>query len=121
MKKVFLFITLVFIANGYATNSQQSVDDLPKIGDVLIIKEPSKQSYSHIDFPKLNFIVKRGGVANYDSVLGEHVVVKDVSTKNDGTIYVKLEAKSGKKFFGFLKQVNANYEQAIKSGELSTL
>ncbi|RIA09483.1 hypothetical protein OE09_1321 [Flavobacteriaceae bacterium MAR_2010_72] len=121
MKKAFLIISLVFIVNGYATNDQQTIDDLPKIGDVLVINEPSKQNYTHIDFPRLNFIVKRGGVANYDSVHGEHVVIKEIITKNDGTVYVQLEPKSGKKFFGFMKQVKANYEQAIKSGELSTL
>lgn len=121
MKKKVLFISLLFIVNGYTTNGQQAIEDIPKIGDVLVINEPSKQNYTHIDFPKLNFIVKRGGVANYDSVYGEYVVIKEIITKNDGTVSVQLEARSGKKFFGFLKQVKANYGEAIKSGELSTL
>ena len=121
MRKAFLFISLLFIANGYATNEHQTIDDIPMTGDVLVINQPSTTNYNHINFPKLNFIVKRGGVSNYKSVYGEHVVVKDVSTKNDGTVYVQLEPKNGKKFFGFLKRVKANYSEAIKSGELSTL
>lgn len=121
MKKAFLIISLVFIATGYAINGKQTTNDIPKIGDVLVINEPSKQNYNYINFPRLNFIVKRGGIANYKSVYGEHVVVIEVSTKNNGIVYVQLEPKNGKKFFGFLKQVKANYGKAIKSGELSTL
>ena len=120
MKKIILFLGLLFSGFGFAFNGQTQ-DDLPKIGDVLIINEPTGQTYDHIKFPKLNIIVKRGGLANYKSVYGETVIVKNVMTKKDGKIYVQVESQKGKKFFGFLKTVNADYNKAITSGEMSIL
>ncbi|MEC3908698.1 hypothetical protein VOI54_16845 [Tamlana sp. 2201CG12-4] len=89
----------------------------PKIGDVLKIKTPKRVSFKHIDFPRLNFIVKRGSIASYKSVHEELVVVKEVNDDN-GDIHVILERKDGKKFFGYLKQVKANYTESIEAGEI---
>ena len=120
MKKIILFVGLLFSGLGFALNGQTQ-DDLPKIGDILIINEPTGQAYDHIKFPKLNIIVKRGGIANYKSVYGETVIVKNVMTKENGKVFVQLESQNGKKFFGFLKTVNADYNNAIASGEMSIL
>lgn len=121
MKNIVLFIGLLFSGLGFASNSQQTQENIPKIGDVLVINAPTGQTYDHIKFPKLNIIVKRGGLANYKSVYGETVIVKNVMPKKDGKVYVQVESQNGKKFFGFLKTVNADYNKAIASGEMSIL
>lgn len=121
MKKIILFLSLMFSGYGFAFNGQQSQDNSPKIGDVLIINAPTGQTYDHIKFPKLNIVVKRGGLANYKSVYGEAVIIKNILTKKDGKVYIQLESQNGKKFFGFLKTVNADYNKALETGELSIL
>ena len=64
-------------------------------------------------------MIKRGKVGNYKSVYGETVVVDDVITKDDGSTYVILKKKDGSKFFGIKTSVKANYDKAIKAGELA--
>jgi hypothetical protein len=118
MKKLIYLLFLV-CAISFANTSTASnpINNDPNVGDVLKINKPKNMSYKHIDFPKLNFIVKRGGLPNYNSVYRELVIVKKVIDKN-GDIHVVLERKDGKKFFGYLKQVTANYTESLDAGEL---
>lgn len=117
MKKVVLFFALSLLFGFcYANTTQPKYQKAPKKGDVLVVNHQSGQKYNHIDFPRLNFIVKRGGLANYKSVHGIHVIVKEV-VETDGNTHVILERKDGKKFFGFLKDVKANYTKSINSKE----
>ena len=90
----------------------------PKVGDVLIVKQPSNQYYNHVDFPKLNILVKRGKIASYKSEFESEVVIQDVKTKSNGDTYVVLSKKDGSKFFGLKTKVKANYNKAIEAGEL---
>ena len=113
MKKIIL-TTILFLA-ALTSNAQ----DKPEVGDKLIINTPSGQSYNHVAFPKLNFIAKRGKIANYKSVIGNEVIVKEVISESNGNIYVVLVKEDGSKFFGFQTKVKANYKNAIDSGELS--
>ena len=122
MKKICYILLLAFgftYANDF--NPILNNQNEPIVGDILVINATSNTNYNHIDFPKLNVIVKKGGVANYKSVHGHHVVVTDVKTKNDGNVHVVLEKKDNTKFFGITKQVKADYNKAISSGELSKL
>ncbi|MFV9550895.1 hypothetical protein [Algibacter sp. PT7-4] len=121
MKNLLFTIILVFgvlFANANTKTTYNNTN--PKVGDVLKIKTPKTVAFKHIDFPRLNFIVKRGGVANYKSVYNELVIVKKVIDKN-GDIHVVLERKDGKKFFNYLKQVTANYTESLESGEMVTV
>lgn len=114
MKKIILsvlFICVCFLS--YASHT-------PKVGDVLIVKAPSSQFYNHIAFPQLNILVKRGKLASYKPVIGNKVVVGEVFTKKDKT-YVILKKSDGTKFFGLYKDVKANYQKAMDSGELELL
>ncbi|WP_223550466.1 hypothetical protein [Aestuariivivens sp. NBU2969] len=111
-----LILTIIFLAS-LTINAQ----DKPKVGDKLTINAPIGQSYNHIAFPKKNFIAKRGKVANYKSLYGNAVVIKELITNKKGDTYVILEKQDGKKFFGFLTKVKANYKAAVESGELSTI
>ncbi|WP_445731437.1 hypothetical protein [Mariniflexile sp.] len=120
MKKIFFLFVFAF-GLTFASNNQvfELKQNDPKVGDVLIINSPSGSMYNHIDFPRLNFIVKRGGIANYKSVQGNHVVVKEVINDGDGTTRVVIERRDKSKFFGFLKDVEADYIKSIESGEIS--
>ena len=111
MKK--LFFALLFLGLYFTMNAQNQ----PKVGDELIIK--ASQSYNYVKFPKLNVLTKRGKVANYKSVYGSKVVIDEVITKGDGSIYVILKKKDGSKFFGLKTTVKANYFKSIDAGELT--
>ena len=98
MKKLIYLLFFVSCISFATTHSiTDSFNNDPSVGDVLKINTPKSVSFKYIDFPKLNFIVKRGGIANYKSVYGELVIVKKVIDKNDD-IHVVLERKDGKKF-----------------------
>ena len=121
MNKLFLFISLLIGINGFAFNDSETQFNDPKVGDVFVINKPSGQNFDHIKFPKSNIIRKRGGLANYGNIYGKHVVIKNVKTKNNGTICVQVKLQNGNKFFGYLNAVKVDFSKAIESGELSTL
>ncbi len=98
-----------------------SAQDQPKIGDALTIYQPSAQTFKHIDFPRLNILVKRGKIPNYKSVYGNAVVITEVITQDDGKVYVILKKKDGSKFFGFLSKVKANYAKALEAKEMTVV
>lgn len=111
MKKYLLFLGL-FIA---AINLQ--AQDVA-VGDTFEIGSPDSPQYAHLEFPRANFIIKRGGIANYKSVQGQKVVVTSVKEKKDGTKVVKIKRADGNRFFGSHWQIAANVEKALESGEL---
>ena len=112
MKK--LLFTLLFFGCTILVSAQNT----PKVGDLLVINEPYAQTFSHVKFPKLNILTKRGKVANYKSVYRDQVIVDEVITKDDGTTYVMLKKKDGTKFFGYLSKVKANYAKALEAKEI---
>ena len=87
MKKVcyllFFMLSLTF-ANNNATLS--NID--PQVGDVLIINKTDANGYKYIFFPKLNFIVKKGGLASYNIVEGNHAVIKKVEFNMNWLIWI---------------------------------
>lgn len=117
-----ILFSMLFLAGTsvFATNETINVNNqnYPEVGDVLIIGESNTYKYGHIDFPRLNMIVKRGGIASYKTVTGNEVIIKAVEEKPDGTTEVTLERRNGKKFFRHLKSVKADFGKAIESGEL---
>lgn len=104
-------------------HAQNSVNQEPtnvKVGDVFEIGTPETNTYKHIDFPRANFIIKRGGIANYKRVEGNQVVVTSIKENKDGTTRVKIKRKDGGRFFGSHTVVTADFDDAVKSGELQT-
>ena len=102
-------------------NAQENVNELPadlKVGDVCEIGRPETNTFKHIDFPRENFIIKRGGSANYKSVEGNKVIVTSIKEKKDGTRQVKIKREDGERFFGSHTVVAADFDDAVKSGEL---
>ncbi|MBP0902275.1 hypothetical protein ACFSKN_17310 [Mariniflexile gromovii] len=120
MKRIYLLLLLV---SGFAfannTHPLELKQNDPKIGDVLVINSTSNIKYNHIDFPQLNIIVKKGNVANYKSVHGKRVVIKEVVNHESGHTKVLLGNEDNTKFFGVVKHVEANYSKALSSGEMS--
>ncbi|MEQ3663529.1 MULTISPECIES: hypothetical protein [unclassified Olleya] len=112
MKKAVL--TLVFLSVCFISFAQSQ----PKVGDVLEVKAPKGEHYNHIDFPRLNILVKRGKLASYKPVINTIVLIDDVVAKENKT-YVVLKKKDGTKFFGLQTTVEADYQKALDSGELT--
>lgn len=123
MKKICFSLILFVVGFTFASNSNviEIKQNDPKVGDVLIINSPSGNTYKHIDFPRLNIIAKRGGIGNYKSVNGNHVIIKEVINNENGTTKLVIERKDKIKFFGFLKQVEANYTESLANGEISKI
>jgi hypothetical protein len=98
----------------------QEVTDV-KVGDIFEIGKPEANIYKHINFPRANFIIKRGGIANYKRAEGEKVVVTSVKEKRDGTTEVKIKRTDGNRFFGSHTVVSVDFKEALESGELELL
>lgn len=111
MKKYILLLGL-FVAAMNLQAQEVAVGDTFEIGD------PESPQYEHLEFPRANFIIKRGGIANYKSVKGNKVVVTSIKEKKDGTKLVRIKRTDGNRFFGSHWQVAANIEKALESGEL---
>ena len=117
MKNLCYLLFFVF-GVAFANDDTLQNNNQPQVGDVLVINKPTGSQFNYVFFPKLNFIAKKGKVANDKSVHGNHVVVKEVIAHPNGNTYVTLEKKDATKFFGFLKKVKANYHKSLNAGEV---
>ncbi|UCD62392.1 MAG: hypothetical protein JSV59_03820 [Flavobacteriaceae bacterium] len=89
-----------------------------QVGDILKIGDTDAPRYKYINFPRANFIIKRGGVVNYKGLPGNKVVVTSVKEKMDGTLIVKIRKADGGRFFGSHWEVSADLKGALQTGEL---
>ena len=88
-------------------------------GAVLTLGEPSSGiDYQSIHFPKRNFIIKRGGIADFKQLIGKKVVVDEITISESGKTKLVLKQKDGRRFFRFYSYVKADYEKALALGEL---
>lgn len=115
MKKALFFLIAILIAQY---TEAQIVTDSNVIGKTFIIKAPEGNSFDHLNFPRLNFIIKKRGIANYKSVYGKRVKITASEQLEDGNTRVYLKRTDGRKFFNYLPEVAANLELALQSGEL---
>ncbi|SFU75168.1 hypothetical protein SAMN05216480_11940 [Pustulibacterium marinum] len=117
MKKL---IVASFLALGmYGVNAQEQQPSQVQEGTVLEIAKPAGSEYQHINFPKKNIIIKRGGIASDKLVYGEKVVVTQVTQKKDGTTQIRIKPVDGTRFYRALRSVTVDYDQAIAAGELT--
>jgi hypothetical protein len=116
MKKNILLTLLMIFFTGivFSQNSNSSV----KIGDVFIIGEVANNDYKHINFPRNNFIIKKGGIANYNNIPGERVEVTSIKKNKDGSIVATIKLTSNKNFFNSHKYVTVDITEAISEKEL---
>ncbi|WP_324028165.1 hypothetical protein QSV08_09620 [Maribacter sp. BPC-D8] len=114
-------ITLLFSVSLLNAQDNVTIQTEVNVGDVFEIGKPETNKYKHIDFPRENFIIKRGGIANYRRAHGEEVVVTAVKEKKDGTTEIKIKRNDGGRFFNSHTVVSADFKEAINSGELQAL
>ena len=117
MKKGLLII--VFAIFAFSPNAFAQTQDV-QIGDIFKIENPSGQDYQHIHFPRKNFIIKRGGIADMDLVKNVEVEVVSVTYTSDSKTLITLKRTDGRRFFKALFSVKAELESALESGELSS-
>lgn len=107
-----LFLTIVF--SSFSSHYDQDIT----IGEELTISEPSSNSYVYIQFPKNNFILKKGGTLNFKSLVGTKVIVDEIMKSENGETIVKVKKKNGGSFLHSLKTLNIAYNNAIKYAEI---
>ncbi|UAM99816.1 hypothetical protein K8354_08460 [Polaribacter litorisediminis] len=116
MKK-YLITTVIAFITIFSVTAQESNGTL-KIGDLLEIVKPSGNEFKHINFPKKNFIIKRGGIASNKLVKGEKVVVTKITKEKNGGTIISIKQEDGGRFYNAIPSVTVNFEDALKSGEI---
>ena len=115
-----LFLTAV-IAFGALSIQAQNTCETPelKAGDILKIASPSNAAYEHINLPRANFIIKRGGIANYKSLINKEIEVTEVKLVEGCISKVDVKLADGKKFFNTVSIVSIDLKEALASGEVT--
>ncbi len=111
----FLLFTGLFSVSISAQNKNTDVN----VGSVFTIGEVEQDNYKYINFPKANFVIKKGGIVNYNLIRGKKVEVTSVKKKEKGTL-ATIKLVSGKRFFGSHKYVTVYIDKAIESNELQS-
>tara|TARA_R110000744_G_scaffold3795_1_gene14037 strand:+ start:912 stop:1274 length:363 start_codon:yes stop_codon:yes gene_type:complete len=109
-------VLLAFLMFSYSSFSQNEISNL-KPGDILYISKDSNTPFQHLHFPKPNFIIKRGSIANYKGLNGMHVQIESITEES----IARLIPLNGKKFFNLFSYVNANLKSALNDKELKQL
>ncbi len=117
------FLAIAAMALGLANVQAQNNCETPQLkeGDVIKIASPSHATYSHINFPKSNFIIKRGGIANHKSLINKEIEVTEVKMENGCIAQIEVKLKDGKKFFNVVREVSIDLKDALASGEIEML
>lgn len=87
-------------------------------GDVIQIANPSASTYKYINLPRPNFLIKRGGIVNFNKLKGKKIEVTEVNTTKNCKIEVRVKRQDGKKFFNTLKTMTIDLDRAIEAGEI---
>ena len=119
MKQLFFIVFLMLgTISISAQNTNHIVQEEVEVGDILQIGEPDASRFQHIEFPRPNFIIKKGGIANYKRLEGDKVVVTSIKETKGGTLQVQIKLANGGRFFRTHSVVKADLKNALKSGEL---
>lgn len=114
MKKLVYFVVFgILMAWTPAQAQASSVSE----GEEFVLVLPDNGQFDRVEFPRKNFIIKRGGIADMKTVDGNTVVVRSVENE-DGQVYLLLARKDGRKFFRHLPEVRAKWPEALDEGEL---
>lgn len=112
-KSIAFFAICLMMAFASFGQSNQSVN----VGDMFTIASVEGDNYQHLKFPRTNFIIKKGGIANYNNVVGQKVKVTAIKEKR-GKKVATLVLASGKKFFNSHSSIKAHITEAIDTKEL---
>ena len=116
MKNNILNSVLLFFITAFMYS--QSAASNFNVGDVFLIGTVKYNNYKYINFPRANFIIKKGGIANYKNIRGEKVVIIAIEEKNNGKHVATIKLSKPRKFFNSYKYVTVDVHQAIKNNEL---
>lgn len=116
MKKIMIFSIMAFFA--FQVKAQTATQNV-EVGDVLTIASSSDNELNSFNLPRANFIIKKGGIADYKSILGNRVEVTEITTDKDGSQKLVLKREDGRKFFRSFPTITANLNEAMNSGELT--
>lgn len=115
--KTNILLALLISFFSVSMYSQSSNSDVT-VGDVFTIGEVYNDTYKHINFPRANFIIKKGGIAKYNNIKGERVIVTSLKEKKDGSLIATIKLTSRRSFFNSHKYVTVAIDEAIGSKEL---
>ncbi len=116
MIQTILSFVLAFFVSGlmFAQNSTSAY----KKGDVFQIGSMHYGNYRHINFPRANFIIKKGGIPNYNNIKGQKVVITSIDKESNGKQVAKIKLVDSRKFFKSHTYVTVNIDEAIEHKEL---
>ncbi|WP_292891335.1 dihydroorotase [Nonlabens sp.] len=112
-----IVVTLFFSLSSLFVYSQ-NINSSIKIGDVFVIGEGEHANYQYINFPRPNFIIKKGGIPNFKEVIGKKVEVTSIQEKKDGSLIATIKLASNTSFFNSHKYVTVAISKAIHEKEL---
>jgi len=115
--KLFTFLIMFCSAIMYSQNESTNFE----VGDVFTIAEVEHNDYNHINFPRANFIIKKGGLPHYKNIKGAEVEVTSLREKKSGAVVATLQLSSKKSFFNSHKYVTVDLEKALRENELVQL
>ena len=116
MKNIHFGLFLAFFATTLMF-SQNSTSEY-NTGDVFTIAKVNQDNYKHIKFPRANFIIKKGGLANYNNVVGEKVEITSVDERKNGKRMATVKLVESRRFFNSHKYVTVDIDKAIENKEL---
>ncbi len=87
-------------------------------GNVFQIGNASDINYKHIHFPRANFIIKKGGIANYTNIKGQKVVITSIKEKSNGKQVATIKLTNSRRFFNSHKYITVDIDEAVKNKEL---
>lgn len=111
----FALISFTLLLIPHSSFGQDDYD--LKVGDILTITKDTNTPFNHLHFPKANFIIKRGGIADFKALNEMKVKIEEISEGNTA----KLIPLEGRKFFNRYTYVNANLKKALENNELKLL
>jgi hypothetical protein len=117
MKTTLLSFIIAFCTLGMVAQSETNTVEVT-IGDSYIIGPSETASYQHIEIPRFNIIMKRGGFPNPSELKGRMVEVTAIKEKKDNTTVVTIKMKDGTRFFGSHRTLKAHLKAAVAAGEL---
>ena len=118
MKQYVIASLLTFGVMSTEAQIKTDHEQIVQVGDTMQLKEPISGEYTYVKLPRLNFIIKKGGIPDIKQLYGEEVLIAEIkSTKNDAT-KIKIKRKDGKKFFNVLPSVTVLLEDALGADEI---
>lgn len=109
------FFAIIILFAGVAGLRAQTVSI--QEGQVLELVLPDDGDFNHVDVPRKNFIIKRGGVPDMKTLDGNRVVVESIRESSRGTRVV-IRRADGRKFFRSFPTLTAHWPDAADSKEL---